>query len=178
MSLRLALLLSLTSALAAPAFEGEAHPVIPPTRCAQVLPKPTRDASGYHYGSVLAAQPLRVASCWKGTLRGKPFTLTGYGNGNAETAVTINMGERLSALALGAIGSPTVIGFTGSTVCFLPSMAKGIVEAVDLARPSQRPDAERLCQGERIISAPVNRRLMVSGLKAHYPIGLGVIRTY
>lgn len=174
--------LLLGCALAAPpAWEGDAHPVIPPTRCADVLPAARHDASGYHYGAVWAAQPLRVASCWKGTLRGRPFTLTGYSSGEADTAVTVQLSGRTTPLALGTNGSPTVIAFSGSTVCLLPNPAKGFVVTVSLAPPAahlQPALANQLCRSERVTSAPFGRKVYVAGLKQSYPVGLGVIRTY
>ncbi len=181
----LALALVVSSALAgsgsptAAPWQGTARPVNPPTRCADVLPAPTRDAqSGYHYGSVYAAEPLQIASCWKGALRGKSFTLTGYGNSAAESAVVIGYGGRNVPVALG-LGSPTVVAFSGTTVCFIPSAAKGILYAVDVPRARVYSDellANRVCQPERFWND--TERLMVGGLKANYPVGYGVIRTY
>ena len=144
-----------------------------------VLPAPIRDAQGgYHYGPVWASEPLRVASCWKGTLRGKPFTLTGYGNSAAESAVVISYGGKNVPVELG-LGSPTVVAFSGTTVCYIPSAAKGILYAVNVPRARVYSDellANRVCQPERFWND--TGHLMVGGLKANYPIGYGVIRTY
>ena len=182
----LVLALSLSSALAggghpttAP-WQGTAQPVNPPTRCVSMLPAPTRDAQGgYHYGPVYAAKPLQIASCWKGTLKGKPFTLTGYGSAEADTAVALQYDGKTTPLALGTNGSPTVIAFSDTVICFVPNPAKGILVAVDAIRARTLSDellANRVCQPERFWND--TGRLMVGGLKANYLIGYGVIRTY
>lgn len=145
-----------------------------------MLPTASRDQTGYHYGNVWAAQPLRVASCWKGTLKGRPFTLTGYGSAEADSAVTLSYAGHNTLLALG-LGSPTVIGFSGSVVCFIPSPAKGLLYALDVQKArllAEEHYANNVCQPERVVSTSVDVKPTVSGLPQPYPIGYGVIRTY
>ncbi|WP_424950371.1 hypothetical protein [Deinococcus sp.] len=189
MSLRragpLALALSLSSALAGGGtptpgpWQGTARPIVPPTRCAAVLPRPTRDAQGgYLYGRVWASEPLRIASCWKGTLRGKPFALTGYDNLAAESAVVINYGGKVVLTELG-LGSPRVVAFAGTTACFIPSPAKGLLYAVDVPNGRVYADellANRVCRPERFLNGTGHQK--VGGLNTAYPIDYGVIRTY
>lgn len=181
----LVLALSLSSALTGGGspttalWQGTARPIVPLTRCVGVLSAPTEDAQGgYHYGPVYAARPLQLASCWKGTLKGKPFTLTGYGNSAAESVLVISYGGKNVPVELG-LGSPIVVAFSGTTVCYIPSAAKGILYAVNVPRARVYSDellANRVCQSERFWNN--TGHLVVGGLKAKYPIGYGVIRTY
>lgn len=127
---------------------------------------------------MFASAPLRIASCWKGTLRGKPFTLTGYGNAAAESAVVVSYVGKVTPVQLG-LGSPRVVAFSGSTACFIPSPAKGILYAVDVPRGRLFSDellANRVCQPERFASD--TGHLTVGGLNTRYTVGSGVIRTY
>ena len=130
---------SVPASLERPPFAGTAHPVIPATRCLNLLPPSKRLPNGAYadpfYPGVTIKAAFNLSNCWRGVLKGHPFVLEGFYTGPTAylSGVALKYAGRVSYFSLGA-GTPTVSSFTRGYVCYEPNAAKGIVVVLDIVR--------------------------------------------
>lgn len=117
---------------------------------------------------------LKISSCWRGTIGRSPFIVVGYSNANAEAAVTVSYRGKSIFLPT-MIGTPTVFGFHGTSVCLTPNFAKGIYYGIDIKNLQVVPESqlEQRCQLRSLARSTPE---YVMGLKTSYKLLSGVIR--